>query len=337
MTTHAPRYDELDEAAQIETLRPVALEAAAAFGLEVQHMEPVLHAYNTTFRVDTVDGHRAAVRVGTNSKSTPANVLAQQAWQEAIATETDVTVPRPLRTASGDWFVTASPAVLDRPVLVTAASWLEGGDARDHGGTEWAHSLGRTTALLHRHATGWSLPAGAVLPRFDDPLFGDPEVLPHAAGLSTAERAAVEEGLGRARDAFARVYADADVHPLHADLHGGNLKWHEGRLAVFDFDDAGLGVPVLDLAITTFYLRRSGAEGAEAALRAGYAEVSPLPEVDPADLEALVASRQLLLANDLLGSRTASLRALAEEYLRTTVLRLQHWFDTGGFLLDVPD
>ncbi|WP_299445113.1 phosphotransferase enzyme family protein [uncultured Phycicoccus sp.] len=336
MTTHAPGYDELDEAAQIEALRPVAREAATAFGLEVQRLEPVLHAYNTTFRVDTVDGRRVALRVGTNSKSTPANVTAQQAWQEAIATETDVAVPRPLRTGSGDWFVTTSPAGLDRPVLVTAASWLEGEDARDHAGTEWAHSLGRTTALLHRHATDWSLPAGATLPRFDDPLFGDPEVLPSAAGLSRAERGVVEEGLGRAREAFARVYADAAVLPLHADLHGGNLKWHQGRIAVFDFDDAGLGVPVLDLAITSFYLRRSAADGAEAALRAGYAEVSPLPEVDPADLEALVASRQLLLANDLLGSRTASLRAMAQEYLRTTVVRLRHWLETGVFRLDVP-
>ncbi|MBD3781544.1 MAG: phosphotransferase [Micrococcales bacterium] len=330
-------YDELDEESQVEVLRPAALEAAHAFGLEVARMEPVLHAYNTTFRVDTADGERFALRVGTNSKSSPANVLAQQAWQEAIATTTDVTVSRPLRTTSGDWFTRAEPEGLGREVLVTAASWLDGDGAREDSGAAWARALGEAMARLHRQASTWTLPAGADLPVFDDPLFGDREILPDAPGLSADERDLVVAGLRRTREAFARLYDGADVVPLHADLHGGNLTWHDGRLAVFDFDDAGLGIPVLDLAITTFYLRRSGAEGAEAALREGYAEVAPLPDVDPADLEALVASRQLLLANDLLGSSTASLRAMADGYVRTTVSRLRHWIATGTFRLDVED
>lgn len=332
----APRpYDGLDEEGQVEALRPAALDAAAEFGLDVDRMEVLLHAYNTTFRVDTRDGRRLALRVGTNSKSTPANVLAQQAWQEAIATETDVVVPRPLRTRAGEWFARTTPAALGRPVLVTAASWLEGDDARDGAGAEWAHALGRATAALHRHAATWRMPDGAGLPRFDEPLFGDADVLSSAPGLGDDGRALVAEGMVRAHDAFDRLYTGAEVSPLHADLHGGNLKWHEGRLAVFDFDDAGLGLSVLDLAITTFYLRRGGDEAAETALREGYTEVLPWPDVAPGDLEALVASRQLLLANDLLGSSTASLRAMAADYLVTTVARLRHWFDTGTFRLDV--
>ncbi|MGG5258766.1 phosphotransferase enzyme family protein [Phycicoccus avicenniae] len=331
----AADYPGLDEEAQVEALRPAALAAAEAFGLDVHRMEVVLHAYNTTFRVDTRDGRRVALRVGTNSKSTPANVLAQQAWQEAIATGAGVVVPRPLRTTEGEWFVRATPEALGHPVLVTAASWLDGDDARDGDGAGWAPALGRATALLHRHAAGWTLPPAAELPRFDEPLFGDRDVLSTAPGLDPDERATVAEGMARAREVFERLHAGAAVVPLHADLHGGNLKWHEGRLAIFDFDDAGLGLPVLDLAITTFYLRRSGAEGAEEALRAGYAEVLPLPDVAREDVEALVASRQLLLANSLLDSSTASLRAMAEDYLRTTVARLRHWLGTGTFRLEV--
>ncbi|QKE84681.1 phosphotransferase [Arthrobacter sp. NEB 688] len=335
MTPGPRRYDELDEEGQVEALRPTALDAAEAFGLDVERMEVLLHAYNTTFRIDTRDGERCALRVGTNSKSTPANVLAQQAWQEAIATETEVVVPRSLRSTRDEWFVRSEPAALGRPVLVTAASWLEGDDARDGAGAEWARALGRATAQLHRHAATWRIPEGAALPRFDEPLFGDEDVLSTAPGLDADGRAVVATGMARARDVFARLHAGAEVVPLHADLHGGNLKWHEGRLAVFDFDDAGLGLPVLDLAITTFYLRRSGAEAAEAALREGYTEVLPWPDVAPGDLEALVASRQLLLANDLLGSSTASLRAMAADYLGTTVARLRAWSATGTFRLDV--
>jgi len=117
---------------------------------------------------------------------------------------------------------------------------------------------------------------------------------------------------------------------LHADLHGGNLKWHEGALSVFDLDDAGLGVPAVDLAISTFYLR-SGDPEVEDALRAGYREVRDLPDVADEQFEALVAARQLLLANSLLSSSTASLRADAADYLDVTVHRLRGWLDTGRF------
>jgi Ser/Thr protein kinase RdoA (MazF antagonist) len=140
----------------------------------------------------------------------------------------------------------------------------------------------------------------------------------------------IRKALTRCRLRFEEVYAGATPIVLHADLHGGNLKWHRGRLAVFDLDDAGLGVPALDLAISTFYLRAAD-PAVEAALRQGYAGVRDLPEVSDDQFEALVAARQLLLANSLLASSTASLRAEATDYLDVTVDRLRGWASTGRF------
>ncbi len=325
-------YEDLWEEEQVEVLRPVALEAAAAFGLEVERMEVVLHAFNTTFAVDTPDGRRVALRVGTNSKSIPAHVVAQQSWQRAITEQTDVVVPDPLRTSRGEWFVAVPSAEVGRDLLVTGASWLEGEDARE-GSSEWAHSLGRAMATLHRQSAAWTLPTGAELPLFDTPLFGDEDALTPAAASVPGAAAVVAEASERSAAAFAALHARVAPIPLHADLHGGNLKWHEGALAVFDFDDSGLGVPLLDLAISTFYLRRAGTDG-EPALRAGYAEVAPLPEGLDEHLEPLVAARQLLLANSLLDSSTAALRAQAEDYVHVTLGRLRHWLDTGRFVLD---
>ena len=74
----------------------------------------------------------------------------------------------------------------------------------------------------------------------------------------------------------------------------------------------------VDLAVATFYLRR-GPDDRERALRAGYREVRRLPE-GPADaLNALLADRQLLLANSLLTAATPSMRALRAEYLATSL------------------
>lgn len=327
-------YDALSETEQVEALRPIALRGAEAFGLDVERIELVLHAFNTTFAIDVPGGRRFALRVGTNSLSTPAHAVAQQSWLRAIAEQTDVLVPEPLQTPDGRWWAETDAPVLGRRVLVTVASWLDGDDA-DALEPAAARALGRAMATLHRHAAGWSIPPGGALSRFDTPLFGDEDALDRAPGLSAADRVVLDESRARTAAVFERLHRGAELRPLHADLHGGNLKWHEGRLAVFDFDDAGLGLPALDLAISAFYLRADD-RTLEERLREGYAEIARLPQVDDADFEALIAARQLLLANSLLVTTTADLRAQAEEYTRVSIDRLRHWLDTGVFTRRPP-
>jgi Ser/Thr protein kinase RdoA (MazF antagonist) len=187
---------------------------------------------------------------------------------------------------------------------------------------------------MHQHARTWSMPEGANLPLYDEPLCGDEDLL---AGLelSAADRAVLHEADARGRAAFAEAALVAPAIPLHADLHGGNLKWDGRRLAVFDFDDAGRGVPAFDLAVATFYLR-GGDPSVEQALRAGYERAGPLPELGDEAFEALVAARQLLLLNSLYATSTATWRSEADEYLLTTLARLRAWRASGRFRLDVP-
>jgi Ser/Thr protein kinase RdoA (MazF antagonist) len=102
---------------------------------------------------------------------------------------------------------------------------------------------------------------------------------------------------------------------------------------VFDFDDSGLGFPVQDLAVTTYYLRP--ADDLVDALREGYASVTELPYVSDDDFEALVAQRNLLLLNDLLFTTNAEHRQLLPNYARNTIRKIGSWLDTGIFRHDV--
>ncbi len=324
------RYEDLDEESQVAALRRVAVAAAGAFGLAVHRLEPVLHGFNTTFRLDTDDGRTLALRVNTNSVSTPPHVAAQQAWVHAIARDTDVAVPDAVTGPDGRAVVAVPCPELRRDLLCVVNTWLDGPDVGECD-PEQAHALGRAMATLHAHARTFVLPEGCGFPVFDEPLFGDRNLLEGSPLLERAGRRVVDEAFDLARRAFAVLADQADAVPLHADLHGGNLKWHDGRLAVFDFDDAGVGAPVLDLAIATFYVR--GADPAvERGLRAGYAHVAPLP-AGTEQLEALLVARQLLLANSLLTTTTAQWRSRAVEYLATTVARLEHLTATGRFVL----
>jgi Ser/Thr protein kinase RdoA (MazF antagonist) len=328
-------YLALSDADQAQALRPVALAAAAIFGLEVHRLEVVLHAYNTTYSLQTPSAERFAMRINTNSHSTPAEVVTQQQWLRAIAQESAVLVPHVLATPEGEWCARVESDALERPVLVTVASWLPGPDVVEPD-LEQAIALGRTMAQLHAQARAWQLPQDAAMPVFDTPLFGDEDLLDSAPGLTSEQRAVLTRTREITEVAYRRQYAGGPpIIPLHADLHGGNLKWHEGQLAVFDFDDCGLGVPVLDLAISAYYIRGS-TPGAEEAMREGYAQLAPLPEVAQDEFEALVAARQLLLANAILLSSTKEQREMAATYLPLSVERLRHWLETGHFTRQVP-
>lgn len=322
------RYADLDAESQIAALRPVAAAGAELLGLEVARIAPVHHGYNTTFRVRTNEGVDYAVRVLTNSQSTPSHLAAQHAWMHALARDTTVPVPNPVTGPDGLSHAVVASDVLDRPITVVAASWLPGRDVAELS-LQQAHELGVTMATMHNHASGWTPPEGSSMAVFDEPLFGDEDLLSTLTEVPDGGARLIEDSLARARLAFEEAMLD-QMLVIHGDLHGGNLKWHEGDLAVFDFDDSGFGTAALDLAISTFYLRDT-VDGAEEGLRQGYQAMRDLPAIDPVVLEALIASRQLLLANALLASSTASLRAEAHDYLRVTVARLRHWLRSGRF------
>lgn len=328
-------FDDLEPDRQVEALRQIARAGADTFGIEVDQLDLVVHAFNTTFRVQAADGSTFAVRVNTNSQSSPAHVVAQHAWQRAITAQTNVVVPVPQRTAAGTDVVVIPGGDLGRDFLVVAHSWLDGDDVGECD-EEQSAALGEAMAQLHRQAAHWAPPLGGRLTAFNDPLFGDPDVLTDRLGtLAPADKRVVREGWRRAAQAFVDVGRAQRPMVVHADLHGGNLKWHDGQLAIFDFDDAGMGTPSLDLAVATFYLR-SGSECREVALRAGYERLRPWPTLRPEVFEGLVAGRLLLLANSLFLSSTPDLTAMAPSYLDRTVERLSSWLDTGRFVLDPP-
>ena len=188
-------------------------------------------------------------------------------------------------------------------------------------------------ATLHEHARQWSLPRGVDFPALTDVFWNMPDRLDAAhLDLEAADLAVIREAVGIVARVMSRI-AGGLSRPLHADLHTWNVKWSRGRLAVFDFDDSGWGVPVQDLAVSTYYLlpRRDLVE----AFREGYAMVTPLPGVASEDFEALLVQRNLLLLNDMLDTTNAQYRRLVPNYSMNTVSKIRHWLDTGIYRHDL--
>ena len=147
--------------------------------------------------------------------------------------------------------------------------------------------------------------------------------------MSSSQRRFLVDIAARLDEQLAPVFA-GPTQLLHADLHGGNVKWHSGKLAIFDFDDSGAGAPLQDLAISAFYVRDNPA--LEAAMIEGYTSVRSLPGAG-ADYEALVANRQLHLINFVIGSVNADMVDFAGPYVKKSIGRLKTYLKTGRFEL----
>lgn len=329
------QFEQVSPQAQVARLRRTALAALAQYPIEVARLTLLNHGFNTTFRVDTTDGRRFALRLNVNSRRTAANLAAEAAWLAALATETDLWVPAPCPTRDGALTGSVFSPDLGRDLPCGLFTWLPGRDLGDEATAAQLREVGRATAALHEHAATWRLPVGAALPAIDTVLMDVPNILGDDHPLLTAQHHAVlDEAFREIQAQFDALFAGARRQPLHADLHVWNLKWYRGRLIVFDFDDSGEGVPVQDLAISAYYLRDDAA--LEAALLEGYQEVRPLPAFTAAQYEALVASRNLVLLNDVLTTTNAEWIEMLPRYVPNSVTKLRAYLDSGVFRHDVP-
>ncbi len=329
------RFEELSVRGQVARLRPVALAALAHYPIEVARLRLLNHGFNTTFRVDTTDGRRFALRLNVNSRRTPANLAAEAAWLAALAADTDLWVPVPQSTGQGALTTEVYCLDLGRSLPAALFSWLPGRDLGDDATPAQISAVGRATALLHDYGARWRLPRGAELPAIDSVLMDVPYHLgdDHPL-LSAADHAVIEAAFAHVQAHIDALFAGARRQPLHADLHVWNLKWFRGRLIVFDFDDSGIGVPAQDLAISAYYLRDDVA--LEAALLEGYEAVRPLPQFTHDQYEAMVASRNLVLLNDIVTTTNAEFLAMLPRYLPNTITKLRAYLNTGAYRHEVP-
>lgn len=323
------RFADLTERAQVHRLRRTAREALSQFGVDAVGLALLEHGFNTSFRVDTSDGRRFALRISVNSHFGPDHVVAEVAWLEALARETDLWVPVPQRTAAGELLARVHQPDLDRELSAVLMSWLPGRDVGEAITTLKLRATGAAMATLHQHGRTWRLPPGGALPNVAAVLMELPphELLDHPT-FASAERALLQQAFDRCHEVLAPVFA-APVQPIHGDLHLWNTKWFRGRLSVFDFDDAGIGVPLQDLAIARYYLGDDAAQ--EDALFEGYASVLPVPRHTGEQFQALLAARNIVLLHTVLETTNPEFAAMVPRYVPNTIKKLQAWLDTGVY------
>ncbi|HVT13789.1 MAG TPA: phosphotransferase [Fimbriimonadaceae bacterium] len=313
-------FASLTERRQVKRLRAAALEVCREFGIEPVRLRLLAHAFNTTFRVDTADGRKFALRMNVNSQSSLGQIRAEVEWVEALRGR--VGLAQPMRTPDGG-FVVSKEGILARPVHCVLYTWLGGRLAAKAATPQTLFLLGQAMGEMHRHAASWEIPAECRFRPLPDLLYGEPYALPTGGAL--------ERVLARGAEVFARLAMRPRI-PVHYDLHLFNAKVCRGRVYVFDFDDAVLAWPAADLAVSLFYLRGyPDAEELEAKFRLGAGVDLAEEGVTEEELEVLVACRGIFLANAMTGMINPKLAAQKDRYLDVTERRIAAFEATGRF------
>lgn len=281
-----------------------ASRAIALWGADPASLDLIMARENAVYAVQLTGGGRAVLRLHRPFYHGPDALLSELAWMEHLALS-GLTVPAPIRSLSGALFETL-PAESDLPgQLVDMLDFMPGSPmGRSSAPFSQSpedlvaihHALGKSLARLHRISDAWTLPNGFVRPRWDlDGLLGEAPFWGRFwdwPGLLPDDRHRLSAFRDHARDRLETIGGSLDVGLIHADPVRENVLLADGQPIVIDFDDAGFGYRLFDLATALVKSRTEPQyEGLRDALVDGYRSITPLSDHELAELDLFLALR----------------------------------------------
>jgi len=277
-------FAELPPTDQAALLHRVASAAVALWPLEGARLEPIKVRENAVYAVHMAGGRRVVLRVHRKGYHSNSALRSEFAWLQALSAH-GIEVPRPVLSRNGNAFELIDYAGVPGPRQVDVFEWIDGHQLGSVDGglindPEWIArtygTVGELAAKMHNQSSDWQPPqsferhswceeglAGAT------PLWGrfwelDP--------LTSQQRALFERLRDRVSQELVAYGKEPDRYGLiHADLVPENILVDDESLRIIDFDDAGFGWHMFEIATSLYFIRREPYyESARDALIAGY-------------------------------------------------------------------
>ena len=283
-----------DHEAQARAMTRLATEALPHWGLEGSDLDLIKYRENAVFRVNAPAGESYALRIHRYAYHSDEELRSELQWMAALK-EAGIAVPTLVPDAAGNLFRKVEAGGVPEPRQVDLFEWVDG---RQLGSVEEGlgdaasvarvyRTIGALAARLHNQASAWTLPERFTRHAWDAeglvgeaPFWGpfwELEALnEQQRGLLLAARDRVRRDLA----AYASEPANANRYSLiHADFVAENLMVSGEEVRLIDFDDAGFGWHLFELA-TALYFERGEPHypAAYDALVAGYREYRSLPD-----------------------------------------------------------
>jgi Ser/Thr protein kinase RdoA (MazF antagonist) len=236
-----------------------ANDALRHYELHAPSVRFIGHSENITFQISEPAGgqfllrlHHPITHTFVGLRQQPDAIRSELRWLEALANETAIHVPQPIRSRDGS-LVTMAQVAPDQTCPCTLLRWVEGDPFPQDGGhaVAAATALGRLVAALHQHACGWAAPPDFVRPSYDTRFFRQvadnlqPSVT--AGVIEPSTYTVIRQTVEACIATVAELPARATWGIIHNDLHPGNCLVAGGDVRPIDFSLCGWGYFLFDL------------------------------------------------------------------------------------------
>jgi Ser/Thr protein kinase RdoA (MazF antagonist) len=276
---------------------------AARWPLQCASIQPIKVRENAVYAVHLHDGRKVVLRVHRCGYHSDEALQSERTWMQALQ-DHGIEVPRHVLSNGGRSFERSHIEGFEGERQVDVFHWIAGqqlgsveqGVAAD-GVADVYRKVGRLAARLHNQSSVWNAPAGFQRHAWDaeglageHPFWGrfwELEALTQSQQQLFVE---LRQSLWRQLNAFG---TSPDRYGLiHADLVPENILVDGDALQVIDFDDAGYGWHLFEIATSLYFIRRDSIyEQAREAVIEGYRQHRALSDEHLALLPMFLAAR----------------------------------------------
>lgn len=290
---------------QLDIMNQVADQALTLWNMSDASIELIKFRENAVYKVESATGIKSALRVHRLGYHNDAELLSEIQWMQGLL-EAGIQTPDFIPSWNGELVRRVNIDGVSAPFQVDMLAWAEGqplgsieeGISEDE--AELAavfHQIGVIAARSHNWAENWQQPEGFTRHAWDvEGLVGEAPFWGRfweSEALSSDQRSLLEAARGKLRKDLEAFGTGSDRYGLiHADFLPENFLVGEDGMRLIDFDDAGYGWHLFDLATPLFFHQgEPHFEAIKEALIAGYRSERELPDEHVAMLPTLLFAR----------------------------------------------
>lgn len=301
-------FSEAHQGKVLLDLQTLALSSLTEWRIDPEAISLVKYRENAVFKVSAKDGRLFAMRLHRGGYHSDDELRSELQWMAALQ-DCGIAVPTVVPTTAGELFIRTHLLTTGAEVQVDLFEWIHGaqlGTAENGLGENVSdiertyRTIGNIAARLHNHGATWQLPEGFRRHAWDSeglvgeqPLWGRFWELETLTTDQRQQLLTAREIVRSEMAAMTTLPEYADCYGLiHADFVPENLLVSDGKVRLLDFDDAGFGWHLFEIATALYFIRDDpNYSVAHDALIAGYREQRPLPEAVLARLPVFMMAR----------------------------------------------
>ncbi len=306
----------------------IAQKAIEQYDLPIKSLR-FLKEENNRFYLAQTKTKKYVLKIYEDLHSTINNTFSEHYMIKTILEKTDLKTPRIVLNKQGET-ITRVACKTKRGYKRTALfEYLDGESIQDKKDADTFHTIGQLMAKMHIATKGLVFPEHVNPKRWDKVFYRESEVpvyhLSKYEKYVSKEMVEILDELIRRIDiVFKNLYDERAPRLIHGDLNPWHIKSFQDQYILYDFEEALLGYPVMDIAVFLYYYRaREDVDfyQVKTSFMAGYRSVNQIPFIDEKLFEMVLIAKRIQLFNHVL-----TVQKDPSEYIKLSFPKIQEYY-----------